>query len=288
MNRRTCMVSLLLLVGLSGAAAQSVQNEGLVRTLGPGWTGMYEISPDLRYDAIELVPAPSSFKDWKEVVRIEDFVGASNESADDLLKHHQAVGEKRCPGTMHWSVISSDETGVVYQWHSDVCGKIPEEDAVGRVILGKYSRYMLEYSARVHELAPETRAHWMKFFADATFDAVTPSLDSAWMSVDVDEPVAFSEDKVMAALEAGMQSLNCKVSDKVTERIECKRARVTAFGSKEPDLGGESITAVLEPHGPSTQVHITTGKGFVGHMSKKNWSTPVFEAMMKQLQGSPR
>lgn len=285
MNRWMCVIGLLLPIGYCGAAAQSVQNDGLVRTLGPGWTSMYEISPDLRYDAIELVPDGYSLKNYKEVVRISDFLGATNESADDLLKQHQAVFEKHCPGTMHWSVISRDETGVVFQWHYDMCGKLPEEDEVGRVILGKYSRYILEYSARVHELAPETRAHWLKFFADATFDSVTLSLDSAWMSVDVDEPVAFPEDKVMAALEAGMQSLNCKVSDKAAERIECKRARVTAFGSREPDLGGESITAVLEPHGPSTQVRITTGKGFVGHMSKKNWSTPVFEAMMKQLQG---
>jgi hypothetical protein len=284
MNRQACVVGLLLLAGGAGAAAQKVQNEGLVRALGPGWTSMYEISPDLRYDAIELVPNGSTLRDYKEVVRISDFLGASNDSAEDLLKQHQTVFEKHCPGTMHWSVISRDETGVVFQWHYDVCGSLPEEDEVGRVILGKYSRYMLEYSARVHELAPETRALWMKTFAEATFDSVTLSLDSAWMSVDVDEPVPFSADKVMAALEAGMQAQNCKVSVKTAERIECKRARVTAFGSKEPDLGGESVTAELESHGSQTQVRITTGKGFYGRLSKKNWSTPMFEAMMRALQ----
>jgi hypothetical protein len=59
---------------------------------------------------------------------------------------------------------------------------------------------------------------------------------------------------------------------------------VTAFGSKEPDLGGESVTAELESHGSQTQVRITTGKGFYGRLSKKNWSTPMFEAMMRALQ----
>jgi hypothetical protein len=286
MNRLRYLLAtslLFLLVAWSGVDAQNVQNEGLVRELGPGWTSMYEISRDARYNAIELVPKGYNFHDWKEVVRISDFSGGGNHSAEDLLKEHQAVGEKRCPGTMHWSVVSSDATGVIYQWHSDPCGKVPEEDAVGRVILGKYSRYLLEYSARVHELTPETRAQWIKIFSDATFDSVTLSLDPEWMSVDVDEPVAYPMGKVMAALEIGMQTQNCKVTEKTADRIECKRPRVLS-SSHSYDLGGESVTGVLVENGSQTQVRITTGKGFYGRLAKKNWSTPVFEAMMKELR----
>lgn len=281
------IVLILLLLSWRGAAAQKVQNEGLVRELGPGWTSMYEISPDARYNAIEMVPNGSNFRDWKEVVRISDFSGASNQSPEDLLKQHQAVGERKCPGTMHWSVISRDESGVMYRWHSDVCRRLPEEDAVGRVIVGKYSRYILEYSARVHELDPATRTRWSKIFSDATFDSVTLSLDPEWMSVDVDEPVAYPMDKVMAALEIGMETQDCKVTEKTAERIECKRPRLLP-ASHSYDLGAESVTGVLEPIGAQTHVHITTGKGFYGRLAKKNWSTPVFEAMMKSLgQGQP-
>jgi hypothetical protein len=183
---------------------------------------------------------------------------------------------------MHWSVISAAEAGVIFQWHYEPCGDLPEEDEVGRVILGKYSRYILEYSARMHELSPETRARWIKTFSDATFDSVTASLDSAWMSVDVDEPVAYPVDKVMAALETGMQTQNCHVTEKTAEQIECKRPRLMTASS--PDLGGESVTAILEANGNQTHVRITTGKGFVGRLAKKNWSTPVFEAMLKSLQ----
>ena len=281
-NRPGLFFAILLLIPVSGAHAQKVQNDGLVRDLGPGWTSMYEISPDGRYNGIELVPNGSTLRNWTEIVRIADFIGASKESAEDLLRQHQTVGEKKCPGTMHWSVISRDEAGVVFQWHYDVCGKLPEEDEVGRVILGKNSRYILEYAARVHELAPDTRARWIKIFSDATFDSVTLSLDPEWMSVDVDEAVAYPVDKVMAALETSMEAQGCHVTEKTVERIECKRPRqVTAthyYG------GGESVTAVLEPNGGQTHVRITTGKGFDGRLMKKNLSTPIFEATIRSLQ----
>jgi hypothetical protein len=276
------IVALLSFIARGDAAAQSVQNEGLVRELGPGWTSLYEISPDLRYDAIELVPNGYNWRNWKEVASIADFLGSSNLSAEDTLKEHQAKREKKCPGAVQWSAISKDETGFLFQWHIGVCGNLPEEDEVGRVMVGKYSRYILEYAARVHELSPETRAHWIKTFSDATFDSVTLSFDSAWMSVDVDEIVPFAMDKVMAALTPAMESQSCKVSSSVAGRIECKRPRVLAH--QQPDMGAESVTALLEPKGDQTEVHITTGLGFYGRLAKKNWSTPIYEAMMKNLQ----
>jgi len=283
MNRRNLAIAVLLLVACTAARAQKVQNEGLVRELGPGWTAMYEISKDARYNLIELIPHGYNFNNWTEVVRISDFTGASDRSAEDTLAEEQKAGERHCPGSMHWRVISKDEKGVMFQWHSDVCGRVPEEDAVGRLIVGRYSRYLLEYSARVHELTPETRAKWMKTFSDASFDFVTVCFDSEWMSVDVDESVAYPMDKVMDALEISMQTHNCHISEKTGERIECKRPRLLT-GTQAYDLGGESVTGFLEAAGTATHIRITTGKGFYGRLAKKNWSTPIFEAMMTELQ----
>jgi hypothetical protein len=268
-----------------GAVAQQVQNEGLVHTLGPQWTSMYEISRDLRYDAIELVPVGSTFQNWKEVVTISDFLGESALTAEDTLRQHQAIRERHCPGAVHWTVLSRDATGVVFQWHIGPCNGLPEEDSVGRVIVGRYGCYLLEYAARVHELAPETRAQWLRTFSDATFDSVTLSFDAGWMSVDVDETVPFPADKVAAAAKAAMEAQGCKVTAATADRIECKRGRVWVAKRNEYDYGGESVTAVLEAKGDQTKVHITTGLGVYGRLSKRNWSTPVYEAMMKTLRG---
>jgi hypothetical protein len=268
-----------------GGPLPLVQNDGLVRDLGPQWTAVYELSPDGRFDDIALVPKGSSLLDWKEIVSISDYLGMSDLSADDTVTNYEAIRDHSCPDAIHWTVLSRDATGLVFQGHIDKCGTMQEADEVGRVIIGKYNRYLVVYAARVHELAPETRAHWLKTLSDATFDSVTLSFDPAWMSVDVDEVVPFPADKVAAAMKAGMEGLPCHVTTSTADRIECKRQRVTA--AKNPhDYGGESVTAVLESKGGQTEVHVTTGLGFYGRLGKRNWSTPVYEAMMRNLKGS--
>jgi len=267
----------------SGAAAQHVQNEGLVRTLGPEWKSMYEITRDLTYDAIELVRNGDTLTDWREEVRIEDSTEPSKLSPEETLKKWVALTEKKCPGTMDWKVISKDESSVLFELHASPCRSLPEEAEIGRVMLGKYSWYVLEYRGRVHELAPDTRAQWIKTFSEATFDSVTSSFDSAWMSVDVDEAVPSAIDKVMAALKPAMESQECHVTAESADRIECKRPRGHT-SAEHSGYGGESVTAVLEARGDKTRVVITTGLGFYGRLGKRNYSTPIYEVMMRNLQ----
>ena len=44
----------------------------------------------------------------------------------------------------------------------------------------------------------------------------------------------------------------------------------------------------LTDKGAETTVQIKTGKGFVGRLGKKNWSTPIFDDMMTTLKDSQR
>jgi hypothetical protein len=228
-----------------GAAAQHVRNEGLVRTLGPAWKSMYQITRDLTYDAIVLVRNGDTITDWREVVQIADTTTPSKLSPEETLNKWMALTEKKCPGAMERKVISKDETSVLFQIHTNPCRSMPEEVEIGRVMLGKYSWYVLEYRARVHELAPDTRAQWIKTFSDATFDSVTSSFDSAWMSVDVDEVIPFAMDKAAAALKPAMESQECNVTAESAGRVECKRPRGRT-SSEHSGYGGESVTAVLE------------------------------------------
>jgi hypothetical protein len=281
------ILAFLCLNSWSGAAAQHVQNEGLVRTLGPEWKSMYEINRDLTYDAIELVRNGDTLTDWREEVRIEDSTEPSRLSPEETLKKLLAPVEKKCPGAMEWKVISRDESSVLYEMHTNPCRSVPEETEIGRVMLGKYSWYVLEYRARVHELAPDTRAQWIKTFSEASFDSVTSSFDSAWMSVDVDEAVPFAMDKVMAALKPAMEGQDCHVTAESADRIECRRPRGQT-SAEHSGYGGESVTAVLEAQGGKTHVLITTGLGFYGRLGKRNYSTPIYEEMIRNLQkGQP-
>jgi hypothetical protein len=91
----------------------------------------------------------------------------------------------------------------------------------------------------------------------------------------------------MAALKPAMESQECNVTAESAGRVECKRPRGHT-SSEHSGYGGESITAVLEAAGDKTHVVITTGLGFYGRLGKRNYSTPIYEAMMKHLQkGQP-
>jgi hypothetical protein len=268
-------------------AGQHVQNEGLVQTLGPEWVSMYKITRDLSYDTIELVRNGDTINDWREKVKIGDFLESSKLSAQETLNKWATLTEKQCPGTLQWKVISKDESSVLFELHAKPCRNLPEESEIGRIMMGKYSWYVLEYRARVHELAPEMRAQWIKTFSDATFDSVTSSFDSAWMSVDVDEVIPFPADKALAALKPAMQSQECNVSAESAGRLECKRPRGRT-SSEHSGEGGESVTAVLEAQGDKTHVLITTGLGIYGRLAKRNYSTPIYEEMIRNLQkGQP-
>ncbi|MGO9403488.1 MAG: hypothetical protein ACLPVW_08465 [Terriglobales bacterium] len=285
MKRLILGLVLLGLIPWSGAAAQKVQNEGFARALGPEWTSMYLISRDARYHGLRFVSNGDTFKDWKKTVFIEDHIESSQLSPEELLNRQEEKGkpEKGCSDKRQFLVIAKDETSVLVRWHRNACGNSQEEDAVTRVIVGKHSWYALSYIEKVHEMAPDTLAQWSKTFSDATFDSVTGSFDPAWMSVDVDEFVPFAMDKVLAALKPAMEAQDCNVSSVDASRIECKRPRVSPTWTKGTS-GGESVTATLEAKGDQTHVIITTGLGFYARLAKKNWSTPIFEGMLKNLQ----
>jgi hypothetical protein len=101
-------------------------------------------------------------------------------------------------------------------------------------------------------------------------------------SKDMDEVVAFGTDKIMAALKPAMERLGCKVTEATASRIKCKRSRGKSEQTGTGN-GGESVTATLDPEGEQTRIRISTGLGFYGRVYKKNWSTPIFQEMMRNL-----
>jgi hypothetical protein len=119
----------------------------------------------------------------------------------------------------------------------------------------------------------------------ARLDAKTSPLNPTANSKDVDEVIAFRLDAVAAALKPAMESFGCKVNEANDKRIECRRQR---GNSERTGYGGEKVTAELRAKGEQTRVRIWTGKGFVGRMRKNNWSTPIYEEMMKALQKPPQ
>ena len=104
-------------------------------------------------------------------------------------------------------------------------------------------------------------------------------------SKDVDQAIAYPMAKVLDAARQAMATFGCdsKKDKEKPDYLECTRDRhIGVFVGS----GGEKVSVKLSEKGSETRVEIKTGKGFVGRVGKKNWSTPIFNEMMKTLKGS--
>jgi len=107
--------------------------------------------------------------------------------------------------------------------------------------------------------------------------------DASKGSKDVDRAVAYPMAQVLDAAKQALNTYGCDVKKEKPDYLECTRDRhVGAFVGS----GGEKVTVQLSAKDKETRVEIKTGKGFVGRLGKKNWSTPIFDEMMKTLKGS--
>jgi hypothetical protein len=102
-------------------------------------------------------------------------------------------------------------------------------------------------------------------------------------SKDVDQTISYPMDKVLDAAKQAIATYGCSVKKEKTDYLECTRDRhIGVFVGS----GGEKVKVKLSAKGNETRVQISTGKGFVGRVGKKNWSTPIFNEMMKILKSS--
>jgi hypothetical protein len=278
MKKAMLTFGFLCLIVCAGAAASAGENENLSFPLSLDWKMANHAERD-GYVIMEYVRQGDDIHHWKELFTYQNF-GLGHKRAPtpkDELDALKALKEKECPGATEWTVIAQDESSVLYEWQEKPCLGWPDQHEIARIIFGKHNLFILHYAAKVQQLDPDTRKNWIKTFEDATIDTETKSVGSE----DVDSIIPFEVDKVTAALKPAMESVDCKVEESTATRIECKRPRSTVGHYV---YGGESVTAMLEAQGSKTRVVITTGKGFYGRLRKKNWSIPVYQQLVKNLE----
>ena len=284
MKRLISITAFLVLIMWGRHATSEAASEGLDLKLGTEWQVANHANAGWN-TILEYIRAGDDINSWKELVTIQKFIGTSKSSPEEELNLLKALREKECPGATEWNVIEKDESSILYEWHARSCQGWPEQHEIARIMLGNNVRYFLRYTVKAPEMTPETRTQWIQTFTSASITAnpkVDP-LDPNAKSKDVDESIPFAVDHVMAALKPAMESVNCSVKESSADRVECKRPRVDTDW-RYNDVGGESVTAVLEPQGDLTRVRITTGKGIYGRLGKDDWSMPIYQEMMKRLQ----
>ncbi|MGB6828907.1 MAG: hypothetical protein WBE41_12750 [Terracidiphilus sp.] len=284
MKRLIIITCLLTLIMWGRNATSEAAKEGLDLKLGPEWQVANHANAGWN-TILEYVRAGDDINRWKELVTIQKFIGTKQSSPEQELNLLKALREKECPGITEWNVIEKDESSILYEWHAKSCQSWPEQHEIARILLGNKVKYFLRYTVKAFEMTQEARTQWIQTFSSASISAnpkVDP-LDPNAKSSDVDESTPFAIDKVMAALKPAMESVNCNVKESYADRVECKRPRVDTDW-RYHDVGGESVTAVLDAQGDQTRVRITTGKGIYGRLGKDDWSMPIYQEMMKRLQ----
>jgi hypothetical protein len=262
-----------------GAGAPAAEHEELHFDLSLDWKVAHSAQAH-GVVIIEYVREGDDIRNWKELFTYHNSrLGRGKQTPEDDLNKLKAMREKECPGATQWNVIEQNESSILYEWQANPCLGWPEQHEIARIFHGKHNLFMLRYTAKVHELEPDTRAAWIKTLEAATIDSDNKSAAPE----DVDSTIPYDMEKVMAALKPAMESMNCNVKEATATRVECKRPRVYA-NSQHAGSGGESVTAELEAQGNQTRIHITTGKGFYGRLGKVNWSTPIYQQMLKNLQ----
>ena len=264
---------LCLLIGVA-MPARAGTSEELNFQIELGWKKANQ-AEKRGYVIIEWVREGDDINNWKELFTYQNFGLHGKRTPEDFLNELKTLREKECPGVTEWNVIEHDENSILYEWQAKPCMSWPDQHEVARIIFGKHNLFLLRYTAKVKELAPETRTQWINTFKAATVETKSVGAE------DVDEVVPFEIDQVVAALKPAMESADCNVKEATDNRVECKRPRQTS-GNRV--YGGERVTALLEAQGSKTRIVITTGKGFYGRFVKSSWSIPIYEQMMKNLQ----
>jgi hypothetical protein len=115
---------------------------------------------------------------------------------------------------------------------------------------------------------------------NAKSSATNPTANSR----DMDEVVPYGLAAVASALKPAMEDVGCHVRKDAANHIECRRDWSKSGGVERTGVGGEKITAELVQQDKGTRVRISTEKGLRGRLYKKNWSTAIYQDMLKSLQ----
>jgi hypothetical protein len=164
------VIAFLFLMLWVGVVIAKDKNEILEFALGLEWKPAYS-SDRSRFMIMEFVREGDDINNWKELVTYQNFGRNGKESPEETLNKLKATREKNCPGVTEWNVIDKNESRVLYEWHAKPCLSWPEQSELATIIVGRHNVFLLHYAAKVHELAPDTRAQWIKRFSAAAISS---------------------------------------------------------------------------------------------------------------------
>jgi hypothetical protein len=161
---------LLCLICSAAVATAKDKNEILNFQIEAGWkVGSSSEGPN-HSTIIEYIHEGDDINNWKELVTVQSFRKSRRapSSPDEMLRLLKAIREKQCPGSTEWNVIDKNESSILYEWQAKPCLGWPEQHEIAKIIYGRYSYFVLHYTAKMYQLPADARTHWIKKFTNTS------------------------------------------------------------------------------------------------------------------------
>ena len=112
----------------------------------------------------EFIRADDDINRWRELFTVQtNAAGPGGVRAPaDALDVIRATRERQCPGAFRWNVVASKAKAVVYEWQATPCQGWPDQHEIASIINGKYSQFLVRYTAKVYRVAPDVRSEWIE------------------------------------------------------------------------------------------------------------------------------
>jgi len=156
----SCLLALLV---LSACATPPTERESLSFPVDESWKVGHQAEVPGQYVITELVLEDDDIENWRELLTVQNFAAPwGGPAPSHALAEMKQQREKTCPGGTTWKVIESDETSLLYEWQAKPCMGFPDQHEIGRLLYGKYNRFVLRYTVKLASMPVEAREAWIR------------------------------------------------------------------------------------------------------------------------------
>ncbi len=171
--RRAAAALLLAALAACSSPIETVRVPGV----GPAWVPVFSKVRDVGEGAVAVwVPVGEEPSSWTRRMLVE-FVEGSTESPASFVATQRRAVETSCGAAAAFTVLESDDFGVLYELRVFGCDAREDLHELGHVLRGRDGLHRIVMSQRPDALDPTTRAVWLRRLAESVVikgDDMTP------------------------------------------------------------------------------------------------------------------
>lgn len=121
---------------------------------------------------VELIPVGQTNDDWQEIITIQR-IDAGGKSLKNIYKQLKKIRENNCPKNSAYSrIVKEEKKMILYESRVENCEKFGTQSEIKIMLappiltLFQYTVWIVEYTKRDEEIAPEKRSEIQNWLSD--------------------------------------------------------------------------------------------------------------------------